>query len=211
MSGKRRLLPPMATVGLALSLAASTAIGIAEAAGRGGTPQFERVSTFEVLKNDPAAVRTNTRVAEILAASGDGMTLIYVDSVGEQIGFLDITDPTNPVGAGVIPVDGEPTSVAVVGPYVLVALNTSPSFVSPSGSLLVFDIASRSLIRTLDLGGQPDSVAVSPDKRYAAVVIENERNEGLNNPGLTPPQGGLPQLPAGFLVIIELNGGGPAA
>ena len=29
---------------------------------------------------------------------------------------------------------------------------------------------------TIDLGGQPDSIAVSPDGKYAAVVIENERD-----------------------------------
>ena len=69
-------------------------------------------------------------------------------------------------------------------------------------------------------GGQPDSVAVSPDQRYAAIAIENERNEDLCVGGTLDGQeaaeddcaagggvlGGLPQLPAGFLVIVELTG-----
>ena len=39
--------------------------------------------------------------------------------------------------------------------------------------------------------GQPDSVAISPDERYAAIVIENERDEDVND-------GLIPQLPAGL-------------
>ena len=49
-------------------------------------------------------------------------------------------------------------------------------------------------------GGQPDAVAVSPDGKYVAIAIENERDEDLEDGGL---DGGLPQLPAGFLVIID--------
>lgn len=199
------------TVGLAMTLAASTAIGAADAAGRlSRSAQFERIATFEVIGNEAGAARTDERVAEILAASEDGLTLIYVDSVGGNLGFLDISDPANPAGLGVVPVPGEPTSVAVAGPYALVAVNTSADFVNVDGDLLVFDIASRTLIRTLPLGGQPDSVAVSPDQRFAAVVIENERDEDKEDPSQTPEEGGLPQLPAGALVIVDLNGA-PAA
>lgn len=69
----------------------------------------------------------------------------------------------------------------------------------PSGLLQIVDLQSRTIIRTIPLGGQPDSVAVSPDKRFAAIVIENERNEDLGN-------GSPPQLPSGFLVIVDLVG-----
>jgi hypothetical protein len=51
----------------------------------------------------------------------------------------------------------------------------------------------------MDLGGQPDSVAISPDGRYAAIAIENERDEDVND-------GDPPQLPAGSLAIIDLVG-----
>ena len=57
----------------------------------------------------------------------------------------------------------------------------------------------REIVATIDLEGQPDSIAVSPDKCWAAVCIENERNEDINDeqPG---------QLPAGFLQVIHLSG-----
>ena len=51
-----------------------------------------------------------------------------------------------------------------------------------SGSLLVIDLASRDIAASIDLGGQPDSVKVSPDHRFVAIAIENERNEDLPMP-----------------------------
>ena len=49
------------------------------------------------------------------------------------------------------------------------------------------------------MGGQPDSVAVSKDGKYIAVVLENQRDEDLNG-------GALPQLPAGSLKIVDVAG-----
>jgi hypothetical protein len=89
--------------------------------------------------------------------------------------------------------------VAVRGGHALVAVNTSADFIDTSGELAVIDIASRTLVATLPLGGQPDSVAVSPDGRYAAVAIENERDEDLGD-------GAPPQLPAGWLAVVDLVG-----
>ena len=157
---------------------------------------FKRVSTFPVYLNTDINVET---VAEIVAASTDGNTLIYTDGKTENLGFVDITDPTNPLPAGITALGGEPTSVAVAGQYALTAVNTSPSFIAPSGNLQVIDIVTHALVTTFDLGGQPDSIAVSPDGRYAAVVIENERDEDLGN-------GAPPQAPAGYMVIVDMIG-----
>jgi hypothetical protein len=173
----------------------------------GARPQFERVATYVVCDNsscDTASVETT--VAEIVAASRDGRTLIYTDSPGEAFGLVDITDPAHPKGLGTVKLEGEPTSVDVAGRYALVAVNTRESFTDPSGHLAVFDLhqcrtdlTSCSPLAKLDMGGQPDSVAVSPDRRYAAVAIENERDEDVSD-------GALPQLPAGFLNIVDLVG-----
>ena len=77
-------------------------------------------------------------------------------------------------------------------------MNTSESFVSPSGKLVAVSLHNRDIVSTCDLGGQPDSIAVSPDRRFVAVAIENERDEDLND-------GMLPQEPAGFLTILPLE------
>ena len=167
------------------------------------TPQgpFERVSTFYVFENGDVQ---NEAVAEIVAASEDGLTLIYTDSALDQIGFVDIADARAPQPAGTLAVGGEPTSVAVRGSTALVAVNTSADFVNTSGDLVVVDIATRTVLRTLPLGGQPDSIAVSPDGQFAAIAIENERDEDLGS-------GEPPQAPAGFLVIVDLIGDDPMA
>ncbi len=160
---------------------------------------FRRVATFPVYLNTDIDDET---VAEIVAATDDGNTLVYTDSETEKLGFVDITDPASPLAGGAIDMPGEPTAVSVRGGHALVGVNTSTDFVNTSGVLVVVDIATKTIVRSIDLGGQPDSVAVSPDGRYAAVAIENERDEDLGT-------GAPPQLPAGFLVIVDLVGDDP--
>lgn len=161
---------------------------------------FNRIASFPVCMQFDASCDDDTETAsEIVAASTDGMTLIYSDSPSEQIGFVDITDPAAPVADGLLALTGEPTSVAVKDGYVLVGVNTSEDFVNVSGHLAVVDIATKTITRSIDLGGQPDSVAVSPDGNYAVIAIENERDEDLND-------GQLPQAPAGAVVIVDLSG-----
>jgi hypothetical protein len=93
---------------------------------------FNRIATFPVFLNFPAGEDLGTTtVAEIVAASEDGNTLIYTDGATGSVGFVDITDPADPKALGLIPVDGEPTSVAVAGPYAIVVVNTSPDFPEP--------------------------------------------------------------------------------
>ncbi|PUA30939.1 MAG: alkaline phosphatase [Cellvibrio sp. 79] len=166
---------------------------------------FNRIATLQSCMQINATCNTSDETAaEIVAASTDGMTLVYTDALKKQIGFVDIVNPSQPKPTGVLAMGGEPTSIAVKGANALVAVNTSADFVNVSGKLAIVDIATKTVIHNIDLGGQPDSVAVSPDGKYALVVIENERDESLN--------GGLPpQLPAGKLVIVDLTAAAPTA
>ena len=86
---------------------------LALAAGAAQADSFNRIASFMVAENTPEAEETS---AEIIAVSGDGMTLVYSDSPAEVIGFIDITDATAPAPAGVIALEGEPTAVAVSRP-----------------------------------------------------------------------------------------------
>ncbi len=155
---------------------------------------FKRIATFPVYLNTDVNAET---IAEIVDVSQDGKTLVYTDSATGKLGFVDIKKPSEPKALGAIFVGGEPTSVAVAGNYALVAVNTSVSFVAPSGHLHVVDIDTQTIVATHTLAGQPDSVAVSPDRRYAAVVIENQRDEDLGS-------GEPPQAPSGLLQIVDL-------
>ncbi|WP_062230830.1 esterase-like activity of phytase family protein [Aureimonas sp. N4] len=182
---------------ISLALLASTALpAFAE-------PVFNRVAAFPVAANLPKETAGEVPTsAEIVTASEDGMTLVYSDSPHGGIGFIDITDAHAPKPAGYLKLDGEPTSVAVARGNVLVALNTSESKANPGGRLVAVDLAGHAIGAACDLGGQPDSVAVSPDRSFAAVAIENERDEKVND-------GALPQMPAGYLALVPLKDGTP--
>ncbi|HBC58240.1 MAG TPA: alkaline phosphatase [Gammaproteobacteria bacterium] len=157
---------------------------------------FERISSFPVFLNTDIDLET---VAEIVAVSDDGKTLIYTDSETEKAGFVNIHNPYQPQAAGTVDLNGEPTSVAVAGKYALVAVNTSTNFVNTSGELVVINIRTKKVVATHRIGGQPDSIAVSPNQKYAAIAVENERDEDLGN-------GEPPQAPAGYLTILDLIG-----
>lgn len=164
---------------------------------------FNRIATFPVASNLPEGTDPATPTSsEIITATEDGNTLVYSDSPLGAVGFIDITDPKAPKAGGIVRIDGEPTSVVVIGTKVLAGVNTSKSYIEPSGNLSVIDIASKKIEASCDLGGQPDSVAASKDSRFLAVAIENERDEDHND-------GELPQLPAGNLKIISLKDGAP--
>ncbi|MEU7926570.1 esterase-like activity of phytase family protein [Micromonospora sp. NPDC049107] len=210
------------------TLTALTAAGVAAASLTGATPAtagvhhhpgpalaFDRVATYPVFQNRPAGEDPATAtVAEISTVSEDGRTLIYTDALARRIGFLDISRSDRPQGLGTLSLaqlgdaEDEPTSVTVVGRYVLVVVNTSSSYTEPSGRLDVIELATRQRVTSFDLGGQPDSIAVSKDKRYAAIAIENERDEEATPPG--GEEGDLPQAPAGFVQVVDLTGKSPA-
>ncbi|MGI0524332.1 esterase-like activity of phytase family protein [Rhizobium giardinii] len=185
------------TTALAALLAASTA------STASAEPVFNRVASFAVADNLSAdADKKSVTSAEIITASEDGNLLVYSDSPLKAIGFIDITDPRAPKAGGILSFEGEPTSVAIAGAKALVAVNTRESFVKPSGFLATVDLATKTMDAACDLGGQPDSVAINKDKTLAAIAIENERDEDVND-------GQIPQLPAGDLVIVSLKDGAP--
>ncbi len=166
-------------------------LGLSQTAFAGENEAFTLAAEWPVADNASQA-------AEILAASEDGQMLVYTDSPGEQLGFVDISDPGAPKGQGVLALPGEPTSVAIADQLALVAVNTSESFVEPSGHLAVIDLKTRDILAKCDVGGQPDAVAVSPDGTLVAIAIENERDEDLND-------GVIPQQPAGHLAVFDLD------
>ncbi|MCX8998413.1 esterase-like activity of phytase family protein [Rhizobiaceae bacterium BDR2-2] len=189
----------MKTRSLIAALAAVLASSVAPAAH--AEPVFNRIASFAVADNLPADVDPKTPTSsEIIAASEDGNLLVYSDSPLKAIGFIDITDARAPKAAGIVSLEGEPTSVAVTGGKALVAVNTRESFTDPSGVLVTVDMASKTAEASCDIGGQPDSIALNKDRTIAAIAIENERDEDLND-------GEIPQMPAGDLVILSLEDG----
>lgn len=174
--------------------------------------QYHRTATYPVFLNRPAEGPADAEtVAEISTVTPDGNTLIHTDAAAKRIGFLDITDPTNPVGKGTLSLkelghqDDQPTSVAAVGEFVLVVVDTTGGdFPHPSGRVDIVRVADRTRVHSIDLGGQPDSIAISHDGAFAAIAMENQRDEEFTPPG--GEEGDLPQPPTGFVQLIDLKG-----
>ena len=161
MPHARRTLAALTCTAVLCAGLGATAAGGAPASRTAQDETFHRLATYPVYLNRPAgAAAADPTVAEISAVSEDGRTFIHTDALAGRIGFVDITDPAKPQGLGTLDLaadlgvgaHAEPTSVAVVGGYVLVVVDTSESFTAPSGLLAVVDLATHALVRTLDLG-----------------------------------------------------------
>lgn len=163
---------------------------------------FERINTYPVYKTLPeGADKATETVAEIISASKDGRTLAFTDSPGEAIVFVNAANPLNIQPLGRTDLGGEPTSVVVGEKAAYAGVNTSEDYVIASGHLAVIALAEMGITAKCDVKGQPDSVAVSPDGKFVAIAIENERDEDLND-------GIIPQAPAGHLAIFDLDENG---
>lgn len=137
----------------------------------------------------------------VVAVTEDGKTAVFTDSAQLAIGFVNVTNPSAPEGIKQFKfaVSGNPTGVALKGKYALVCIDTGTA-VAPSGYLSVVnmeDPKSPTEVLTKDFGGQPDSIFVSPDKNYAAAIIENRRDGSAS---LAPP---------GFVVIYDISADDP--
>ena len=164
---------------------------------------FQRISYFAAVNNLPSERdRSKKSVAEIVAATADGMLLAYTDGEQMGLGLVDIRDPKQPKPAGFIALDGEPTSVVIAGGKALVAVNTSKSLVEPTGVLAVVDLAAKRVVERCKLHGQPDSLALDSKQQHLVIAIENERDATLN-------KGEMPQFPAGNVSIVPLQAGMP--
>jgi hypothetical protein len=163
---------------------------------------FNRIATIEAVRMlPPDRDKVKRSIAEIVAASEDGNTLVYVDGEQNGLGFVDIRDPAAPRPAGFLAMSGELTSVTVRGPRAYAVSDTSPNKREPSGYAAVVELSSRREVMRCELGGQPDATVVSRDGRFLVVVIENERDERLN-------RGEIPQLPPGNLTIVPITESG---
>ena len=146
-------------------------------------PAFHRLATLPAYENTDRGTET---VAEISTVTPDGDTVVYTDAEAGGIGFVDITDPAAPQADGFLQIDGEPTSVFATEQYLMVVVNTSDSYAEPAGKVVFVDLETREALHELELGGQPDSIDVTPDGATAFIALENERDEDLGD-------GGLPQ------------------
>ena len=100
-------------------MAAAATLAVISAAE--GTALFTRVSTFSICEQIDASCNTdeatNAETLWYFTSKEGGTNLVYTDAESENLGFVDISDPSNPMAIGTVPLGGEPTTVRVVGDY----------------------------------------------------------------------------------------------
>ncbi|OOG82621.1 hypothetical protein B0E41_14560 [Hydrogenophaga sp. A37] len=128
-------------------------------------------------------------VAEIVAATPDGMTLVYTSADAGVLGLIDITRPEQPVLLPRVDVMrmgvGEPTSVAISsdGRYAVAAVRMGDDESNArQGFLRVYDIRNPRAVqhvKDITVGVGPDSLALVGQGRTlrAVVAIEDEETD----------------------------------
>ncbi|NNG02533.1 MAG: alkaline phosphatase [Inquilinus sp.] len=183
----------------ALLTGGAIAISLAASAASAEPQHFQRLATYPVFLNLPDGVDpTTATTAQGVAASGDGMTLLYSDPARGGIGFVDIADPADPVGDGSLDVGGNPTEIAVGGAYAYVGVDTTGGPAAMAGHVAVIDVDSRVIVGNCAVLGQPNGVAISPGGGFLAVAVDNT----------VTGSGGLAPLGAGTVAIFTLSAGG---
>jgi Esterase-like activity of phytase/Collagen triple helix repeat (20 copies) len=173
-----------------------------------GAPGGNGVAGFQLVSKFTAP---GGPIAEIVAATPDGNTLVYTSSVNQSVGFADITDLSQPTLLGTVDVSGvvidaEPTAVAITpnGQYALVAIKdtTDPIANADAGALLFIDVATRTIVGQVDIGIGPDSLKITPDGTKAVIAIEDEED---------PDNNAVVQARPGSIQVVTLDYGDPDA
>ncbi len=161
---------------------------------------FTRISTFPVCLQQDASCDTNIqRRAEILDVSTDGNLIIYTDPPRSTVGFVDISNARAPQAAGTRDLPGVPTSLAIKDTFALVSVDRPETSGDSNGSLEIIDTNSRVVLRSINVAGVPESVAVSPDGTRALVAVENPNTHGSDQPPIP-----------GFLLSLDISDADPA-
>jgi hypothetical protein len=129
-----------------------------------GAPTFAHLARYST--NPPAG--SLQTAAEIVAYESN---TLYVMNIG-AIDVVDVTNPSTPVRTAQLPLPGEPTSVAVNGGLVAVAVPASPK--TDPGHVLFFRGAQQ--VGDVVVGALPDMVTFTHDGRLLAVANEGEPN-----------------------------------
>lgn len=164
-------------------------VGITAIEGSPASPAptgvFELQASFDVSTN-------GSTFAGELALVQAATLLAYTDEPGRRVGLVDITDPIQPRAAGGVEVAGIPKDIAAHADRLFVSVDASlPDRGTSTGALVLIDSSTRRIAATIDLRGQPEGLAVSPDGRFVVVAVENRAG---------------PSDLAGRVVVINVEG-----
>ncbi|HET6520455.1 MAG TPA: choice-of-anchor I family protein [Geminicoccaceae bacterium] len=139
--------------------------------------------------------------AEISAYDAGSRRLFTIDSGGDKLMVLDVSDPTNPAPVPFSPIDlspygASPNSVAAHGGLIAVAMDADPS--TDPGSVVFFDRDGK-FLKQIEVGAGPDMLTFTP--LGSRVLVANSG----------PPSDDYMVDPKGSVSIIDLTAGVRAA
>ena len=178
------------TATFAAMLLATVSVTIA---GKPALPTLVPVASYDTGLGANGAEIISVRHTDGIAA---------VTNIAGNVDVLDLSDPTDPQLLLRVPIDtttGTPNSVAVHPQHDYFLVVTGRAGVT--GTVSAYRLSDGTLLGSASAGIQPDSVAISPNGKYAVIANEAEAVDvGLN--------GGN-----GSLTVVDLtgfNGAGPA-
>lgn len=204
---------------LFLGAIAMAAIAAAPRA-QGPSQHSQRIDSFRPV----ASFNLTQGIAEIVDVANQGRMLVYTNAASGLLGFVDITNPSNPTLITTLAVGGEPTSVSVLGNYAFATVWVdgptvglpAPAFLP--GQLVVVDLsnpAAPTIVGHRDIGYHPDSIKVKRvgAQVHAVIAIENEPivvgSNGLVTSS-TDPGNANDVSPAGLIQVVRIEVQNPA-
>ena len=151
-----------------------------------GSPGLQLVSTYDT--------ELAANGAEIISIDHSGY-IAALTNVAGSVDILDLSDLLNPQLIQRIPIvssAGTPNSVAIHPhhDYFLVAIGTAGA----TGVVAAYRLSDGAFLASSPLGIQPDSIAISPNGKYAVIANEAEATGIGQNGG------------AGSISVVELSG-----
>ena len=179
--------------GIALAVLAAFQAGIVSADDP-GAPQLIVRATYDTGLGANGAEVISVRHTDAMAV---------LTNIAGSVDILDLSDPFNPVSLQRVPIDtttGSPNSVAIHPhhDYFLVVTGKSAPTGLP-GTVFAYRL-DGTLLDSATVGNQPDSIAISPNGRYAVIANEAEGTEPP--PGASTGSNGGP----GSISVIDLSG-----
>ncbi|MEQ9410983.1 MAG: choice-of-anchor I family protein [Fuerstiella sp.] len=141
--------------------------------------------------------------AEIVAHDPATQRAFFTNADSNEVGILDVNDPTNPIQAGAIdlsPFGGGVNSLDVYDGIVAVAVEND--VVTQPGSVVFFDTNGQQLGQ-VTVGALPDSLTFTPDG--SKVLVANEGEPDGSGPAMATGEGGF-QVQAIFTIGETFSG-----